>query len=134
MAPKKPVVAFPPRKLNPPPPALEAPDAPDAPSASEGASSPAPSPSPPASAARARAPARPEPPLPRQPLAPPSSAALPSGRAVMQLKDGRRVRRTTMLLGEELARRLDVFAASRGVDKAVVVNAALEKWLSENGG
>jgi predicted DNA-binding protein len=51
----------------------------------------------------------------------------------MQLKDGRRVRRTTMLLGEELARRLDVFAASRGVDKAVVVNAALEKWLSEQG-
>lgn len=58
---------------------------------------------------------------------------LPKGRAVMELKDGRRVRRTTMLLEEELARRLDVFAASRGVDKAVVVNAALKKWLSEQG-
>ncbi len=79
---------------------------------------------------------RPRPRAPAAPAAPPPVAQaidLPTGRAVMQLKDGRRVRRTTMLLEDELARRLDVFAAGRGIDKAVVVNAALKKWLSEQG-
>jgi hypothetical protein len=125
MARAKPVAAYP-RKPNPPPSAAadafvetgRAPageeEAPHRPAASK------PPAAPPVRAAVAPAPAA-------------LAIDLPTGRAVMQLKDGRRVRRTTMLLGEELARRLDVFAANRGVDKAAVVNAALEKWLVENG-
>jgi hypothetical protein len=147
MARAKPVAAYP-RKPNLPPSAaadafVETGRAP----AAEPEAPPAPPPKPPAEpppviAAPPPPPAEPdEAPRPR-PRAPASPAApapvaqaidLPTGRAVMQLKDGRRVRRTTMLLEDELARRLDVFAAGRGIDKAVVVNAALKKWLSEQG-
>ena len=90
-----------------------------------------------------------EPPLatPAPPLevAPPTAAAAPParpdatgpalpGRRVHERKDGRRVRRTTILMREELARRFDLFAAGRGVDKTAVHEAALEAWLAAQGG
>lgn len=147
MARAKPVAAYP-RKPNPPPPAAadafvqtgRAPAAepgPPPPPSSEPLAEPSAgvvSPPPPPAAPQETP--RPRPRASSAPAAPAPVAQaidLPTGRAVMQLKDGRRVRRTTMLLDEELARRLDVFAAGRGVDKAVVVNAALKKWLSEQG-
>lgn len=49
-------------------------------------------------------------------------------------KDGRRVRRTTILMNEDLAKRLDLFAAARGIDKTAVHEAALLAWLNSNGG
>lgn len=59
-----------------------------------------------------------------------SVAGAPShGRKVHERKDGRRVRRTTILMREELAHRLDVFAAHHGIDKTAVHEAALEAWL-----
>jgi hypothetical protein len=56
-----------------------------------------------------------------------------AGRRVHERKDGRRVRRTTVLLVEDLARRVDVFAAANGVDKTAVMHDALEKWLTAHG-
>ena len=64
------------------------------------------------------------------------SVAAPSalaGRRVHERKDGRRVRRKTVLLVEDLARRVDVFAAANGVDKTAVMHDALERWLAERG-
>jgi hypothetical protein len=57
-----------------------------------------------------------------------------SGRRVHERKDGRRVRRTTVLLEVDLARELDIFSADRGVDKTAVLQAALRAWLKANGG
>lgn len=80
------------------------------------------------------APAEPLHPPPAEPLPAPlptGAAALPlSGRKVHERKDGRRVRRTTILMEEELARRLDLFAAARGVDKTSIHEAALNAWLN----
>lgn len=66
----------------------------------------------------------------------PSAAPAPAlpGRRIHERKDGRRVRRTTILMRDELARRLDVFAASHGVDKTTIHEAALESWLASRGG
>lgn len=61
------------------------------------------------------------------------AASALAGRRVHERKDGRRVRRTTVLLVEDLARRVDVFAAANGVDKTAVMHDALERWLVERG-
>lgn len=53
------------------------------------------------------------------------------GRRVHERKDGRKVRRTTVLMDLELARRVDLYAAQQGIDKTAVMHAALERWLSE---
>ena len=75
-----------------------------------------------------------EPPLPAPAAAPPTgpseqSAAL-GGRRVHERKDGRRVRRTTLLLDEELAKKLDLASATQGVDKTAIMQAALRAWLA----
>lgn len=65
----------------------------------------------------------------------PARAAFPAptGRRVHERKDGRQVRRTTILMQLELARRLDLYAAQHGIDKTAVLHAALEQWLSKRG-
>lgn len=74
-----------------------------------------------------------EPPVPA-PAPAPTQASAPSGRRVHERKDGRRVRRTTFLLEEDLAKTLDLASATQGVDKTVIVHAALRAWFSSNGG
>lgn len=40
-----------------------------------------------------------------------------------------KVRRTTVIMGDELARRLAVYAAIHDTDQTAVIKAALEAWL-----
>lgn len=53
-----------------------------------------------------------------------------TGRRIYVCKDGRRVRRTTVLMQEDMARRVDVYAAQRGVDKVSIIHNALALFFA----
>lgn len=64
----------------------------------------------------------------------PKASALPTGRVVLERKDGRKLRRTTVYLPVELAKRVGIYAVTHGVDQTQVHLAALEAWLSTHDG
>lgn len=53
------------------------------------------------------------------------------GRAVLVRKDGRQVRRTTIYMEVELAKRVGIHAVERGIDQTQIIQEALEEYLSK---
>lgn len=66
------------------------------------------------------------------PIAP--APALESGRKVIERKDGRQLRRTTIYLEASLARRISVYAATHDMDQSTIIRAAVESWLTQHSG
>ena len=56
-------------------------------------------------------------------------AALPAPPPPPKPQPPRKVRRTTIIMGEELARRLAVYAAAHDTDQTTVIKDALEAWF-----
>lgn len=63
--------------------------------------------------------------------APQPTRSRPEGRAVLVRKDGRQVRRTTIYMEVELAKRVGIHAVERGVDQTQIIQEALEEYLSK---
>jgi hypothetical protein len=53
------------------------------------------------------------------------------GRAVLVRKDGRQVRRTTIYMEVELAKRVGIHAVERGIDQTQIIQEALEEYLGK---
>lgn len=53
------------------------------------------------------------------------------GRVVLVRQDGRQVRRTTIYMEVELAKRVGIHAVERGVDKTQIIQEALEEYLAK---
>lgn len=51
---------------------------------------------------------------------------------MLQRKDGRALRRKTLYLPPDLALRLDVHAARKGLDQSEIAASALAEWLDRN--
>lgn len=66
-----------------------------------------------------------------KPRSPPAKV---HGRNVIARKDGRLERRTTVRLSVELADRLEAFAHRQHLDQKDVIEAAIEDWLTREGG
>lgn len=57
----------------------------------------------------------------------------PEGRAVIERKDGRKLRRTTVYMEIDLAKRVGVHAVLRGVDQTQIIKEALLEYLAKHG-
>jgi hypothetical protein len=67
--------------------------------------------------------------LGRNPVESASAAPPPPPQQVTSVPTRKVVRRTTIIMGDDLARRLAVFAATHDTDQTAVIKAALEAWL-----
>jgi len=60
-------------------------------------------------------------------------SAPPEGRTVIERKDGRMLRRTTVYMEVDLAKRVGVHAVMRGVDQTQIIKEALLEYLEKHG-
>ena len=63
--------------------------------------------------------------------APEQTRSRREGRAVLERKDGRLVRRTTVYMEVELAKRVGIHAVERGIDQTQIIQEALIEYLDK---